>query len=138
MAKRKVTIEFTPDPDNPEHQLLRKYLIDLESGISGAIMEAVRDKFLLTAMILANSDRFKTKIVGIESNARLKAQIEINHGMLAACNLLDSNPVQLESIPEGIPESININFANSDENDDTWDEERIISLDNVEFAQDKK
>jgi uncharacterized protein YlxP (DUF503 family) len=133
VSRRKATIEFTPNPSNPEHQILHKYLSSLDSGISRAIVQAVREKFLLAAMIADSSDRFAVKVAGIELIAKQNAQLEINRGILAAYNLVDSSPALSESSPQV---SANISFTSTDEDDDTWDEEIIIPSDDIKFAQD--
>ena len=124
MGRRKAAIEFTPNPENPEHQILHRYLSSLESSISKSIMQAVKEKFLLSAMIADGSSQSAIQVTGIELTAKQNAQIEINRRILATQNLVSPSP----DLPKFSPQvSVNTSFASTDEDDDSWDDERIPS-----------
>jgi hypothetical protein len=129
MGKRKAVFEFTPNPDNPEHQILYRYLSSLDAGISGGIMQAVKEKFMPPAMIMSNCDRFKVELAEIESSVKLTATVEINRRMVAVYKFADSSSALQ-------PESTKVSFASEDEDDD-WDTEMTIPANDIQFAQDK-
>lgn len=129
MGRRKAAIEFTPNPENPEHQILHKYLSSLESSISKSIMQAVKEKFLLSAMLADGSGQSAIQVAGIELTAKQNAQIEINRRILATQNLVSPSP----DFPKSSPQiSVNTSFASTDEDDDSWDDE-IIPSNNMAF-----
>ncbi|WP_373541926.1 hypothetical protein [Chamaesiphon sp.] len=130
MSKRKAVIEFSPNPDNPEHLILHEYLGSLDASISASIMKAVKDKYLPIAMFeLGKTDGIEFQIASIESRSNLKAQAEIIQGMVEIAGSL--NRFEEKQQP--------ISFANKDsevdENDDSWDDddERIPPLDDIQF-----